>query len=75
MIMFYDLGSTSSNYLPGMDAVDKAIAMKRELLQKIEKLGDILPANTLDELIDSLGGPENVAEVCLTFSFSTQYQI
>ena len=49
----------------GQDAVERAISMKRELLEKIERLGDLLPPNTLDELIDSLGGPENVAEVCV----------
>lgn len=49
--------------MPEADAVDQAIAMKRELLAGIEKLGEMLPANTLDELIDELGGPENVAEV------------
>ena len=48
---------------PGMDAVDAAIAMKADLLEKIEKLGDKLPPNTIDELIDSFGGPEAVAEV------------
>lgn len=37
--------------------------MKRELLDRIEILGDKLPPNTLDQLIDDLGGVENVAEV------------
>ena len=46
-----------------MDDVDAAIAMKTDLLEKIETLGDRLPPNTIDELIDSLGGPESVAEV------------
>lgn len=39
--------------------------MKEELLQHIEDLGEKLPPNTLDQLIDELGGPENVAEVNL----------
>lgn len=37
--------------------------MKRMLLGRICELGRELPLNTLDELIDRLGGPENVSEV------------
>lgn len=37
--------------------------MKRDLLDQLEELAEDLPPNTLDELIDELGGPENVAEV------------
>lgn len=47
------------------DAIDRACTMKEELMERIEKLGDKLPPNTLDQLIDELGGPENVAEVCI----------
>jgi hypothetical protein len=43
--------------------------MKEELLQRIEGLGDKLPPNTLDQLIDELGGPENVAEASVTSGF------
>lgn len=46
---------------PPKDAIERACEMKEELLKKIEKLGDRLPPNTLDQLIDELGGPENVA--------------
>ncbi|KAI8502854.1 Protein strawberry notch 2 [Branchiostoma belcheri] len=53
----------STPMFSSMDAADQAQAMKRELLDRIEKLGGILPPNTLDELIDDLGGPENVAEM------------
>lgn len=45
------------------DAVEDAQQMKRHLLEELEKLSEQLPPNTLDELIDELGGPENVAEV------------
>lgn len=48
---------------PPRDAIERACASKDELLARIEKLGDRLPPNTLDQLIDELGGPENVAEV------------
>lgn len=43
--------------------MDKACQMKADLLKKIEALGRKLPPNTLDQLIDELGGPENVAEM------------
>lgn len=39
--------------------------MKRDLLEQLEQLAENLPPNTLDELIDELGGPDIVAEVGL----------
>uniref|UniRef100_A0A671PNS3 Protein strawberry notch homolog 1 n=1 Tax=Sinocyclocheilus anshuiensis TaxID=1608454 RepID=A0A671PNS3_9TELE len=37
--------------------------MKRNLLEQLEQLAENLPPNTLDELIDELGGPDIVAEM------------
>ncbi|XP_020563107.1 protein strawberry notch homolog 1 isoform X3 [Oryzias latipes] len=49
--------------LTSQDAVEHAQKMKRELLEELEEVAEELPPNTLDELIDELGGPENVAEM------------
>uniref|UniRef100_T1IRW6 Strawberry notch n=1 Tax=Strigamia maritima TaxID=126957 RepID=T1IRW6_STRMM len=48
---------------PPKDAIERACSMKEELLERLEQLDDKLPPNTLDQLIDELGGPENVAEM------------
>lgn len=48
---------------PDKNRVERAIKMKEDLLQKVEDMGDDLPANTLDELIDELGGPAMVSEM------------
>lgn len=49
--------------VPQKDNIERACEMKEGLLKRIEKLSDSLPPNTLDQLIDELGGPENVAEM------------
>lgn len=61
------MGKTDENGVrsapPDTGRVERAIAMKEDLLAKIEHLGSELPANSLDELIDELGGPSLVCEM------------
>ncbi|KAF5903061.1 protein strawberry notch 2 isoform X1, partial [Clarias magur] len=49
------------NHINGPTA--KLEDMKQQLLGKIAELGKELPLNTLDELIDQFGGPEEVSEM------------
>uniref|UniRef100_A0A7M4FJ90 Protein strawberry notch homolog 1 n=1 Tax=Crocodylus porosus TaxID=8502 RepID=A0A7M4FJ90_CROPO len=67
--------NTNSSFVTSQDAVERAQQMKKELLDKLEKLAEDLPPNTLDELIDELGGPENVAEVVNSANFEVLLQI
>lgn len=55
-------------FYAGFDAVGEDVGgycerLRDELMQQLESFGERLPPNTLDELIDELGGPEAVAEM------------
>ena len=57
------LASSVKTNLSDIEKVEKAYNLKQALLDKLEALSDRLPLNTLDELIDQLGGPDYVAEL------------
>ncbi|XP_039104103.1 protein strawberry notch homolog 2 isoform X2 [Hyaena hyaena] len=47
----------------GPGALERVERLRQDLLAKVRALGRELPVNTLDELINQLGGPEHVAEM------------
>ena len=47
-------------FLESAQVVNK---MKEKLMKRLTELGPMLPTNSLDELIDGLGGPSKVSEV------------
>lgn len=49
--------------LHGPAVLERVERLKQDLLAKVRALGRELPVNTLDQLIDQLGGPEHVAEM------------
>ena len=57
------LPSTTKTDLSDIEKVEKAYNLKQKLLDRLDALSDSLPLNTLDELIDQLGGTDYVAEL------------
>jgi len=60
---------------PTVSSVEEAYQIRVELKAGIEKLGERLPKNTLDRLIDGLGGPKEVAEVSYRCQYSCRVKL
>ena len=57
------MDALSEKSTTSLTAIEQCSLWKQELLDKLEVVAPYLPPNTLDELIDELGGPEHVSEV------------
>ena len=57
------MDALSEKSTTSLSAIEQCSLWKQELLDKLEVVAPYLPPNTLDELIDELGGPEHVSEV------------
>ena len=57
------LSTNVKTNLSDIEKAEKAYNLKQSLIDRLESLNDRLPLNTLDELIDQLGGPDYVAEL------------
>lgn len=57
-LMFFSVGQSS---------LQSIVKMKEDLLMELDELGPLLPSNSLDELIEGLGGPKKVSEVSFSF--------
>ena len=51
----------------GQSSLQSILKMKEDLLMDLDELGPLLPSNSLDELIEGLGGPKKVSEVSFPF--------
>ncbi|KAI6213229.1 hypothetical protein M3Y94_00125800 [Aphelenchoides besseyi] len=69
---FENGAGTADAFMESTRVIDNSVAtrdavslmmIKTELLAAVERLGQMLPPNTLDQLIDELGGPRCVAEM------------
>lgn len=53
----------SADQFSSLTPLEQCQVMKTELLHKLDHIASSLPNNTLDQLMDDLGGPRYVAEV------------